>query len=457
MAENQNIEYKESWRDEYLKWVCGFANAQGGKLYIGVNDDKEVVGIGNSHRLLEDIPNKIVTTLGIVCDVNLLQKDGKEYIEIVVEPSNVPIAFKGEYHYRSGATKQQLKGTALQQFILKKMGKTWDDIPHPSATIDCIDEQAIEYFVNEAIDAERLSPSAKRDTVEKVLENLELIDDDGHLKNAAILLFGKRPQHYFTGVEFKIGRFVSDNTDLVIQDVVTGNIIQMAGEVIRILRSKYLISPIHYEGMVRKEPLEIPDAVLREAIYNAIVHKDYMGPAIQMKVWNDRIELWNDGPLLEGYTIETLLGDHSSKQRNKNIANVFYMAGFIETWGRGIDKIRNGLREAGMPEPSFKEHCGGLLVTIPRSRVFSDLIKGDPQNDPQNEPLKLTKRQIALLALIKDDIHITRGTMAVKLKVSLPTIRRDIAVLRNNGILQYAGSSKDGHWEILKNMKQLKW
>ncbi len=454
MAENQNIEYKESWRDEYLKWICGFANAQGGKLYIGINDDKEVVGIDNSHRLLEDIPNKIVTTLGIVCDVNLLQKEGKEYIEITVEPSNVPIAYKGEYHYRSGATKQQLKGTALQQFILKKMGKTWDDIPHPSATIDCIDEQAIEYFVNEAIDAERLSPSAKRDSVEKVLENLELIDDDGHLKNAAILLFGKRPQHYFTGVEFKIGRFVSDNTDLVIQDVVTGNIIQMADEVIRVLRSKYLISPIHYEGMVRKEPLEIPDAVLREAIYNAIVHKDYMGPAIQMKVWNDRIELWNDGPLLEGYTIETLLGDHSSKQRNKNIANAFYMAGFIETWGRGIDKIRNGLREAGMPEPSFKEHCGGLLVTIPRSRVFSDLIKGDPQNDPQNDTQKLTKRQMAILAMVGQDIYVTASTMSKMLNTSLSTIRRDIKTLNRLGILQYAGSSKDGHWEVLKEGNQ---
>lgn len=138
MAEDQNIEYKKSWRDEYLKWICGFANAQGGKLYIGIDDDKRIVGVENSHRLLEDIPNKIATTMGIVCDVNLRKKDGKEYIEIIVEPSNVPIAYKGEYHTRSGATKQQLRGTALQLFILKKMGMSWDDIPHPSATIECI-------------------------------------------------------------------------------------------------------------------------------------------------------------------------------------------------------------------------------------------------------------------------------------------------------------------------------
>ena len=148
MEENQNIEYKESWRDEYLKWICGFANAQGGRLFIGINDNKKVVGIANSNRLLEDIPNKIVTTLGIVCDVNLHDQDGLQYIEIVVDPSNMPIAYKGEYHYRSGATKQQLKGTALQQFILKKMGMTWDDVAMENVSIDAIDRNAIEYFVN---------------------------------------------------------------------------------------------------------------------------------------------------------------------------------------------------------------------------------------------------------------------------------------------------------------------
>ena len=104
--ESQNIEYKESWRDEYLKWICGFANAQGGRIYIGVNDRKEVIGLSGAKRLLEDIPNKIVNYLGIVEDVNLLMEGDKEYTEIVVSPSNMPIAYKGTYHYRSCSTKQ---------------------------------------------------------------------------------------------------------------------------------------------------------------------------------------------------------------------------------------------------------------------------------------------------------------------------------------------------------------
>ena len=128
-GESQNIEYKQSWRDEYLKWICGFANAQGGRLYIGVNDDREVVGVPNAQRLLEDIPNKIVLQLGILCDVRLLAADGISYIEIAVEPSNVPISYHGKYHYRTGSTKQEINGAALQQFVLKKMGRTWDEYP----------------------------------------------------------------------------------------------------------------------------------------------------------------------------------------------------------------------------------------------------------------------------------------------------------------------------------------
>lgn len=120
--EKQNIEFKESWRDEYLKWLCGFANAQGGTLYIGVNDKADVVGIENARKLLEDIPNKVRDALGIMVDVNLLEADGKNYLQIQVEPYKNPVSYKGEFHYRSGSTKQELKGNALTTFLLKKWG-----------------------------------------------------------------------------------------------------------------------------------------------------------------------------------------------------------------------------------------------------------------------------------------------------------------------------------------------
>ena len=120
MSESQNIEWKESWRDEYLKWICGFANAQGGRIYIGTDDRGAVIGVTDCKKLLEDIPNKVRDILGIIVDVNLLIQDGKEYIEIVVPPYPVAISCKGVYYYRSGSTMQTLSGPELESFILRK-------------------------------------------------------------------------------------------------------------------------------------------------------------------------------------------------------------------------------------------------------------------------------------------------------------------------------------------------
>ena len=238
MSESQNIEYKESWRDEYLKWICGFANAQGGRIYIGIDDNQQVVGVADTKRLMEDIPNKIVNYLDIVADVNLLHKEDKDYIEIAVQPCNLPIAYHGIYHYRSGSTKQELKGAALQQFLLRKMGHSSDDIENERATLDDIDRQAIDFFLRKAVDAGRMPVDSLNETTEKVLSNLNLIGGEGKLRNAALLLFGKNPAKFFTSVQFRIGRFGRDEADLMFQDVVDGNIIQMTDRVIEVLKSK---------------------------------------------------------------------------------------------------------------------------------------------------------------------------------------------------------------------------
>ena len=100
-GESQNIEYKQNWRDEYLKWICGFANAQRGTIFIGVNDDGSICGVDNAKKLMEDIPNKVRDVLGIIVDVNLHEQDGLPYLEIVTGAYPYPVSYKGEYHYRS--------------------------------------------------------------------------------------------------------------------------------------------------------------------------------------------------------------------------------------------------------------------------------------------------------------------------------------------------------------------
>lgn len=165
-------------------------------------------------------------------------------------------------------------------------------------------------------------------------------------------MFGNNPHKFFHSVEFKIGRFGQDESDLITQDIVTGNIIQMADKVVDILITKYLVAPIKFNGLQRNESLEIPLDALREILYNAIAHKNYMGSAIQMHIYNDRIEIWNDGNLPEGYSEETLYNSHPSLPRNPNIANVMFKAGFIDTWGRGYKKIYTSFKSKGLPIPS---------------------------------------------------------------------------------------------------------
>ncbi|MBP5476010.1 MAG: ATP-binding protein, partial [Methanomicrobium sp.] len=157
MAESQNVEYKESWRDEYLKWVCGFANAHGGIIYVGIDDAGNIVGVQNIGKLMEDIPNKIKSGLGIVADVNKLTKDGKDYLEIRVNPSSFPISYHGEFHYRSGSTKQQLTGIALSEFIMKKTGFRWEDVTVDNIAVEDLDDESFKVFRQEALKKKRMT------------------------------------------------------------------------------------------------------------------------------------------------------------------------------------------------------------------------------------------------------------------------------------------------------------
>jgi ATP-dependent DNA helicase RecG len=150
MPEQQNIEYKSSWHDDYLDWICGFANSQGGKIYIGKNDNGKVVEVDNYKDLMEKLPNKIKNNLGITAEVNLLQNDDKYFIEIIVQPYSVPISLRGRYYYRSGSVKQELTGAALNEFLLKRTGHTWDDVVDEDASFDDIDEATIKKYLRKA-------------------------------------------------------------------------------------------------------------------------------------------------------------------------------------------------------------------------------------------------------------------------------------------------------------------
>jgi len=433
LPENQNIEYKRSWRDEYLKWICGFANANGGKLYIGVDDFGEVVGVSNYKKLAEDIPNKIQNILGIFCDVNLLEKDEKHYFVIIVQQQTVPISYKGEYHYRTGSTKQVLKGQSLNQFILRKSGKSWDSVIELGADFDIIDEESIETFKRNAIQSKRL-PYASNDSARELLSNLRLIENDS-LRRAAVLLFGKDPKDFYISAYIKIGRFGKSDSDLLYQDIVEAPAFLLADRAIEILEKKYFSSNISYVGLHRREDSPYPYEAVREVILNAIVHRDYFSSPIQIRVYDNRLFVWNEGSLPEGLSIEDLERKHTSNPRNPILADICFKGGLIEAWGRGTIKIIEESKKMGLPKPKFEVLSGGIGVTIYLNILTKEYLK----------KMGLSERQISAVIYAKEIGKITNSNYQKLAEVSKASATRDLKELcEEYGIFEKIGKSGAG-------------
>jgi ATP-dependent DNA helicase RecG len=329
MAESQNIEWKESWRDEYLKWICGFANAQGGKIYIGKKDDGTVIGVSDAKKLMEDIPNKIQNKLGIVADVNLLSENGLEYIEIVVSPWAFPVNYDGEYHYRSGSTKQQLRGSALTNFLMSKTGMKWDAATVENITVDDLDKESFDIFRREALRSGRMTKEDLDIPNAELLEKLDLLVD-GKLKRAGALCFYRNAEKVISGCYVKIGKF--EGSELLYQDEVHGSLLLMADRVIDLIYLKYLKAAVSYHKETRVETYPFARDAVREAFYNALIHCNWAdNNPIQIRIEDDAMYISNSSLLPFGWTAQTLLETHSSKPFNPDIARVFYRAGYIES------------------------------------------------------------------------------------------------------------------------------
>jgi ATP-dependent DNA helicase RecG len=437
MPEKQNIEYKSSWHDKYLEWVCGFANAQGGEIYIGKEDSGKVTGVEDYKKLMEDIPNKIRNHMGISADVNLLQEDDKYYIEIVVQPYSVPISLHGQYFYRSGSVKMELTGNSLNEFLLKRSGLTWDEVTEPRATFDDIDERSFRMYLEMSKEKDRL-PDVKGLTMEEIFDKLRLTKN-GELTRAAIILFGKDPRRFSTNAFVKIGRFKGD-ADLRFQDVEEGNIIVLLKSVLERLDHKYLTRSIEFKGMLRLEHSEYPIPALREMLLNALVHRKYMGSFIQIRVYDDKITIWNDGSLPEEITLESLKHVHSSHPRNPLIADVCFKGGLIDSWGRGTVRIIETCKEAGLPEPELTERDGGFLVTL-----FKDNL-----TEEQLVKLGLNARQIKAVQYVKEKGRITNKEYQEMNEVSRNTASSELKELENVfSILINKGQGAGSFYELI--------
>ena len=257
MIENQDIEFKSVWKDEYLKWICGMANANGGIIYIGKDDKGNVIGVNNAIKLVKEIPNKIKDTMGIIPEVKIEEENDLLYLVVKVDEYPMPISYQGKFYLRSGSNNHEVTGSELDKFMLDRVGKRWEDLPVKNATFDDLSEEAFKVFKEKSVKSGRLKPEDVEIDNETLLKNLGLYDGK-YLNKAGILLFGKNPNQWIVGSYIKIGFFEENDADLRYQDEIQGPLILQVDKAIDLIYLKYLKALIHYEGVQRIDEYMFP-------------------------------------------------------------------------------------------------------------------------------------------------------------------------------------------------------
>ncbi|MBR6268435.1 MAG: putative DNA binding domain-containing protein, partial [Selenomonadaceae bacterium] len=436
--ESEMSEWKASWRDEYMKWLAAYAYNDGGRLYIGVNDDGYVIGLKDVRKLQESIPNTIRNKLLISPRVTLrytnergtniryekvppdisekdinryacgsfqpaTESDQKKlqiwqrenpvyqdpdgryyYLEIAVDHYPNLVTYNGVAYTRSGSTLQVLEGQELERAVLKSTGLSWDAFEASGKTMEDLSHDALEAFRKKAVEKKRLTPDQAVLADGKMVGKLGLLTDLKKLTRAAVMLFGD-PESIVAGAYIKIGYFAETGTygnntinDVIYHDEVRGPLITQADNAIEYLYSKYLKALISYNGLQRVESYMIPQDAMREIILNAIAHKNYpSGNPIQIKVYDDHITIMNEGfwPFDYIRVEDAYTTDHDSYPRNPRIAEGLYMAGDIETWGSGFEKIKLACSRYGTPLPEINATKGNITIRINAAESYMRILK----------------------------------------------------------------------------------
>ncbi len=373
--------------------------------------------------------------------IHLRERAGKEYLEIEVQPSAMPISVHGRYYTRSGSVTSELQGNQLNMFLASKMGLTWESVIEEDFSLEDIDTETVERFKLLAKDR---VPSIEQETdLQALMERLNLVVG-GRFKRAAVVLFGKNVQKYVLQARIKIGKFLTD-TEVLTTDIVEGNLIQQVDRALDILRTKYLLSYISYEGIHRREKLVYPYEALREALLNSIIHREYfVSSEIQIRVYEDKLVIGNEARL-QDITVEDLSRSHPSRPHNKLIADVFYKAGFIESWGRGTQRIIDNCVAEGLSVPMYEYKMGFLYLTFSHERVNEQV--NERVNERVNE---LTDTEKAVYRLVANKPSVTQLELAAELRLTVQYIRKIMKALKDKNYIERIGADKNGYWKIIE-------
>jgi ATP-dependent DNA helicase RecG len=440
-AEGQRLEYKREWTDRALEDLAAFANTDGGTLLIGIRDDGEVVGTKADDRELQRIANLIAAHLGITPKIEVVNLEGSPIVKIAVEPAAHPVAYGGRYLRRVGVTNRDFALGELARHILARSGRDWDGLPG-EWSVGEVDGEAIAHFARLA--RNRL-PHVDPAQPERVLENLGLVHA-GKLNNAGILLFARRPQRLFPLAQVRIGIFrgshILDSHDF--QGTLWQQLDGAMERFRQVLKVRFdiRVEEPSLEGLQRREVWEYPLEALREAVANALIHRDYTYPAdIQIRLEEDHLEVWSPGELPPPLTPQALYGPHASVLRNPLIAQAFYFAGIIERWGSGTTRIVDLCRGQDLPEPEFTHWQGGVRV----------ILRKDPYTPERLRAMGLNERQIKAVMYVKEQGALSNRDYRRLAGVSDETARQELTLLVTQGLLEIQGKGRATHYVLAKS------
>jgi len=335
LSESETLEFKKSTSElkEAVISIVAMLNKHGqGEVIFGVDDNGDVAGQDIGKTTIPDISRSISDHIEPKIFPSILEEtmDKKQCIRVVFSGNQQPYFAHGRAYIRVGDKCQALSARELEEMIVKKNKEPlrWDRQICANASLDDLDGRAIKRFLESAKSSKRLDIGSEERKL--LLSKLGLFRE-GKLTNAAIVLFGKEPQRFFTNTTIRCGRF----RDMVKEEFddlkdLDGNLFEVLEQAMTFLKEHLRLSA-RIEGLQRKERWEIPIDAMREAIINALIHRDYSSPSfVYIKIYDEKIVIANPGSLPDGMEIEDLYREHESRPGNPSIARVFYYAGYIE-------------------------------------------------------------------------------------------------------------------------------
>lgn len=437
-GEGQRLEFKAAFGEETLEAICAFANAEGGTILIGVSDDGEALGVQVGKKTLEDWAHQVNIALDprIKVDMKLASLvliNTRSIVQIIVPQSqSSAVSCKGKFLRRVGKTNQKMTGEDIAQKLMAVTKLSWDNGFEEAASLADVDLEAFQIFVD-LLNKHNRRPVPVDIDIESLLIKLGL-SENGKLTRAAVLLLGNNPQKFYPSALVKLGKFRS-RTQIDDEREVTGCLIKQMEESMGWFRAR-LTTKLEITGAADRTTVwEYPLQAVREALANAICHRDYrLKGNIQVRLYDASVEFWNPGSLPSALSVDDLLKDHESIQRNTKVAECLYNAGFIEKWGTGTVRMDELLRGSGHPSPEFQSDSATKFRVRFRSSFTTEYL----------EEIGLNQRQITILTESGIDAKITNQIYCSKFDVNKRTASRELRELLEKGLLKRHGLTGKG-------------